>query len=121
MFSLGQTAVEHACASATTAAAAKFNKKKSGDPESNRGPADVCTTLQSDALPTELSPVLVPGCSASGLVGRLAQNAAASFAAWESRLCDVDLQPARPRDRAPRGCRGSRARSSDTIEGVDSF
>ena len=28
--------------------------KKSGHPESNQGPSDCCSTLQSDALPTEL-------------------------------------------------------------------
>ena len=33
-------------------------KETSGDPEPNQGPSDVCTILQSDALPTELSPVL---------------------------------------------------------------
>ena len=27
---------------------------KSGHPESNQGPSDCCSTLQSDALPTEL-------------------------------------------------------------------
>ena len=32
--------------------------EKSGDPESNQGPSDFCKLLQSDALPTELSPVL---------------------------------------------------------------
>ena len=30
---------------------------KSGHPESNQGPSDRCTSLQSDALPTELCPV----------------------------------------------------------------
>ena len=33
-------------------------KETSGDPESNQGPSDVCTILQADALPTELSPVM---------------------------------------------------------------
>ena len=36
--------------------AAVKEKEKSGDPESNQGPSDCCRCLQSDALPTELSP-----------------------------------------------------------------
>lgn len=32
---------------------------KSGHPESNQGPSDCCSDLQSDALPTELSPAHV--------------------------------------------------------------
>ena len=32
-------------------------KYKSGHPESSQGPSDRCTSLQSDALPTELCPV----------------------------------------------------------------
>ena len=35
-------------------------QQTSGDPESNQGPSDCCRHLQSDALPTELS----PACSA---------------------------------------------------------
>ena len=35
------------------------DKRKSGDPESNQGPSDGCRSLQSDALPTELSPEVV--------------------------------------------------------------
>ena len=40
-------------------------KETSGDLESNQGPSDVCTILQSDALPTELSPVLAEMRNAS--------------------------------------------------------
>ena len=32
--------------------------KTSGDPECNQGPSDSCKALQSDALPTELSPAV---------------------------------------------------------------
>ena len=45
-------------------------KKTSGDPESNQGPSDICTILQSDALPTELSPVLAVRRNASAHKGK---------------------------------------------------
>ena len=32
----------------------KWHNRKSGHPASNQGPSDCCSTLQSDALPTEL-------------------------------------------------------------------
>ena len=53
---------------------------KSGDPESNQGPSDVGATLQSDALPTELSPVLVLCCSASYLMNWFPRNFVAQHA-----------------------------------------
>ena len=40
-------------------------KSISGDPELNPGPSDFCKLLQSDALPTELSPVLQVVCGVS--------------------------------------------------------
>ena len=36
------------------AVVAQSKIEKSGHPESNQGPSDCCSTLQSDALPTEL-------------------------------------------------------------------